>query len=137
MRTILFQSVLALAIFQLWNLRPQLNGLEVSKIELKASTVSRILRNTPLVSFESEYQAGSGVSRVETGRVRLDQTELERVFDPSHPLADESGHYQGSNVNLLIEVADAREAQRSYEANLKMFEQARQMSSDLMSLLQK
>ncbi|WP_439110704.1 flagellar basal body rod protein FlgC [Lentibacter sp.] len=89
------------------------------------------------VSFESEYQAGSGVSRVETGRVRLDQTELERVFDPSHPLADESGHYQGSNVNLLIEVADAREAQRSYEANLKMFEQARQMSSDLMSLLQK
>lgn len=89
------------------------------------------------VSFESEYQTGSGVSRVETSRVRLDQTELERVFDPSHPLADESGHYQGSNVNLLIEIADAREAQRSYEANLKMFEQARQMSSNLMSLLQK
>ncbi|WP_298677074.1 flagellar basal body rod protein FlgC [uncultured Lentibacter sp.] len=89
------------------------------------------------VSFESEYQTGANVTRVETGPVRLDQSELERIFDPSHPLADESGHFQGSNVNLLIEIADAREAQRSYEANLKMFEQARQMSSDLMSLLQK
>jgi len=52
-------------------------------------------------------------------------------------LADGSGHYEGSNVNLLIEIADAQEAQRSYEANLKMFEQTRQMSSNLMTLLQK
>ena len=89
------------------------------------------------VSFESEYQTGANVTRVETGPVRLDQSELERIFDPSHPLADESGHFQGSNVNLLIEIADAREAQRSYEANLKMFDQARQMSSGLMDLLRK
>ena len=33
--------------------------------------------------------------------------------------------------------ADAREAQRSYEANLKMFDQTRQMSSSLMELLRK
>jgi len=89
------------------------------------------------VSFETEFQSGTGVGRVETGRVRLDQSELESVFDPSHPLADGSGHYEGSNVNLLIEIADAQEAQRSYEANLKMFEQTRQMYSNLMTLLQK
>jgi flagellar basal-body rod protein FlgC len=40
-------------------------------------------------------------------------------------------------VNLLIELADAREAQRSYEANLKMFDQARKMSSSLMQLLRR
>ena len=64
-------------------------------------------------------------------------SDLEKVFDPSHPLADETGHFQGSNVNLMIEIADAREAQRSYEANLKMFDQTRQMSSGLMDLLRK
>jgi flagellar basal-body rod protein FlgC len=37
----------------------------------------------------------------------------------------------------MIELADAREAQRSYEANLKMFEQARKMSSSLMELLRR
>jgi flagellar basal-body rod protein FlgC len=69
--------------------------------------------------------------------VSLDRTELEQVYDPSHPLADETGHYEGSNVDLMIEIADAREAQRTYEANLKMFDQTRQMSSSLMDLLRR
>lgn len=89
------------------------------------------------VSFETEFGQRDSVGRVETSRVRLDQTELAKVYDPSHPMADESGHYDGSNVNLVIEIADAREAQRSYEANLKMFDQARQMSSSLMDLLRR
>ena len=37
----------------------------------------------------------------------------------------------------MIEMADAREAQRSYEANLKIFEQTRQMSARLMDLLRR
>ncbi|WP_299026883.1 flagellar basal body rod protein FlgC [uncultured Sulfitobacter sp.] len=90
-----------------------------------------------LVSFETALGQGQRVSKVEVGRVRLDQTDLSQVYDPAHPLADETGQYEGSNVNLLIELADAREAQRSYEANLKMFDQARKMSSSLMQLLRR
>ncbi|MEE4188514.1 MAG: flagellar basal body rod protein FlgC [Roseobacter sp.] len=89
------------------------------------------------VSFETAFDAGSGVSAVETGRVRLDRSSLERIYDPAHPMADEAGYYDGSNVDLLIELNDAREAQRSYEANLKVFEQTRKMSSSLMELLRK
>ncbi len=74
---------------------------------------------------------------VQAGRVKLDRRDLTRIYDPGHPMADDSGHYQGSNVDLMIEIADAREAQRSYEANLKMFDQTRQMSSSLMDLLRK
>ncbi len=88
-----------------------------------------------LVSFETALGQGDRVSEVSVGRVRLDQTDLSQIYDPAHPLADETGQYSGSNVNLLIELADAREAQRSYEANLKMFDQARKMSSSLMQLL--
>lgn len=90
-----------------------------------------------LVSFETDYTASRDIAGVETSRVRLDRSDLERVYDPSHPMASEDGYYDGSNVDLLIELSDAREAQRSYEANLKMFEQARQMSSSLMQLLRR
>lgn len=90
-----------------------------------------------LVSFETSFSAGDEMAKVEIGRVKLDRTDLEQVFDPSHPMADETGHYDGSNVDLLIELADAREAQRSYEANLKMFDQSRKMSRGLMDLLQR
>lgn len=89
------------------------------------------------VSFEELVQNGQRSGAVRTGPMRLDQSELTRIYDPANPLADESGHYNGSNVNLLIEIADAREAQRSYEANLKMFDQVRQMSSALMDLLRR
>lgn len=88
-----------------------------------------------LVPFETAFNAGSGVSKVETGRVQLDRSTLERVYDPAHPMADDSGYFDGSNVDLMIELGDAREAQRSYEANLKVFEQTRKMSSSLMDLL--
>lgn len=74
---------------------------------------------------------------VALGRTFLDRRALEKIYDPGHPLADASGHFDGSNVNLVLEIADAREAQRSYEANLKMFQQSRQMSSALNDLLRR
>lgn len=123
------------------------NSLKVTASALRAQAarlrhVSENISNadTPgyrrkTVSFEAVNE--DGVDLVRTGRVKLDRSALSQIYDPSHPLADASGHYQGSNVDLMIEIADAREAQRSYEANLKMFDQARQMSSSLMELLRK
>lgn len=89
------------------------------------------------VSFQAVRDMQSDVSQVRVGKVQLDRSDLEEIFDPNHPMADESGHYEGSNVDLMIEIADAREAQRSYDANLKMFEQTKQMSSSLMDLLKR
>ena len=89
------------------------------------------------ISFRSVMDAGQETGAVETGRVGLDRTALDRIYDPTHPMADANGNYDGSNVNLLIEIADAREAQRSYEANLKLFDQVRQMSTSLMELLRR
>ena len=89
------------------------------------------------VSFEAALGADDVPGTVRAGRVRLDRAALEQIYDPGHPLADDTGHYAGTNVNLVIEIADAREAQRSYEANLKMFDQARQMSRSLLELLRR
>ncbi|WP_099824720.1 flagellar basal body rod protein FlgC [Oceaniglobus indicus] len=88
------------------------------------------------VSFEAVLQGGAA-GQVEVGKVRLDRAELTRIYDPGHPLADATGSYDGSNVDLMIEIADAREAQRSYEANLKVFDQARQMAQGLLDLLRR
>ncbi|WP_420023234.1 flagellar basal body rod protein FlgC [Cereibacter azotoformans] len=85
------------------------------------------------VSFQSEPDSGL----VSTGPVRLDQSSLQKMYDPGHPMADGTGYYDGSNVDLVVEIADAREAQRSYEANLRMFDQARQMTQSLFDLLRR
>ena len=43
-----------------------------------------------------------------------------------------------TNVSTsIVEIADSREANRSYEANLRMFDQARQMAGALLDLLRR
>lgn len=88
-------------------------------------------------SFEAQTGLDQPAGMVQSGDVQLDQRELPRVFDPGHPMADESGHFLGSNVDMVVELADAREANRSYEANLRVFDQIRQMSSSLNELLRR
>lgn len=89
-------------------------------------------RRKELTFGENELDGGVAV----TG-LRLDDTPLPSVYDPTHPMADEAGYYLGSNVSLIVEVADAREAQRSYEANMRLFDQARQLSSSLLDLIKR
>ena len=121
-------------------------GVSASGLQSQAARLRHLSENianadTPgyhrkLIAFEpAGGDAPEGA--VAPGRVSLDQTPLERLYDPSHPLADAAGYHDGSNVNLLIEIADAREASRSYEANLKLFEQVRQMSNSLLDLLKR
>lgn len=90
-----------------------------------------------LVTFESVSGLRDDTGQVRTGRVQLDQSEPSQIYDPSHPMADGDGYYRGSNVNSILEMADSREAQRSYEANLRMFDHARKMSTSLLDLLRR
>ena len=86
-----------------------------------------------VISFQTNTETGT----VSVGPLKLDKRAAPKVYDPNHPLADTTGHYDGSNVDLVIEIADAREAQRSYEANLRLFDQARQMTQSLFDLIRR
>lgn len=118
------------------------SGMRAQSTRLRHLSENMANADTPgyrrkLTPFREEMQGGRATGGVQAAPVRLDRSELPQVFDPSHPMAGESGFYLGSNVDLMIEIADAREAQRSYEANLKMFDQARQMARGLLEILRK
>jgi flagellar basal-body rod protein FlgC len=113
-------------------------GMETQAMRLRH--VSENVANADTPGYRRKvmtFAEAMGTGLVEPGRVRLDQTDLVKIYDPGHPLADDTGHYDGSNVDLVIEIADAREAQRSYEANLRMFDQTRQMTQSLFDLLRR
>jgi len=76
-----------------------------------------------------------GVSLVKIKGVGVDKAPFRVEFEPSHPAADEKGYVKMPNVSLLLEMADMREANRSYEANLQMIKQARSMQSMTIDLL--
>ncbi|MBE3640226.1 flagellar basal body rod protein FlgC [Mangrovicoccus algicola] len=116
-------------------------GVKAQAMRLRYVTENVANADTPgfrrkTVPFEVK-DLGRGLHGVETGRVDLDPADLARIYDPGHPLADATGSYDGSNVKLIFEIADAREAQRSYEANLQMFDQARKMAGASLDLLRR
>lgn len=119
-----------------------MSGMQSQASRLLHSSENIANADTPgyrrkIVSFEQVMDGANPTGLVKTGPVQLDRSELPLIYDPSHPMADENGYYQGSNVDLVVEIADAREAQRSYEANLKMFGQAREMTRNLLDLLKR
>jgi len=56
-------------------------------------------------------------------------TDMELVYDPSHPDADENGYVTYPNVNIVQEMTDLISASRSYEANISAFNASKAMAS--------
>jgi len=87
------------------------------------------------ITFSAELDRLTGASLVEVENIGRDMSAFRVEFDPSHPAADEAGYVKLPNVNMLIEMADMREAGRSYEADLQVIRQARHMISMTIDLL--
>jgi len=67
--------------------------------------------------------------------IGTDQTPFQVEYDPGNPAADKDGNVKMPNVNVILEMADMREASRSYEADLQMIKQSRSMTSQMLDLL--
>jgi flagellar basal-body rod protein FlgC len=87
------------------------------------------------ITFQNALDREMGANLVKVKKVGLDPSEFTRKYDPSNPAADQSGYVKLPNVNALIEMNDMREAQRSYEANLKVIEVSRGMLQRTIDLL--
>ncbi|MBE9637052.1 flagellar basal body rod protein FlgC [Salipiger mangrovisoli] len=88
-----------------------------------------------VISFEEMIDRETGASMVGVSDVTQDDADFELRFDPSHPAANQDGFVKVSNVKTILELANMREASRSYQANLNMFETGRTMRSQLLDLL--
>lgn len=88
-----------------------------------------------VVTFRNELDRASGVSNVKVSGIVTDKAPFIREFNPSHPAADAQGYIQKPNVKTILETMDMRDAQRSYEANLNVFEAARSMLLRTIELL--
>jgi flagellar basal-body rod protein FlgC len=87
------------------------------------------------VTFENELDQAIGVDLVKIRSIGIDRSPFRMEQDPGSPAADEKGFVKLPNVNILVEMADMREANRSYEANLQVFKQSRELASMTIDLL--
>ena len=87
------------------------------------------------VTFESELDEATGANIVKVGSVEQHRSPFRLEHNPGHPAADQNGYVKMPNVDVMAEVADMHEANRSYEANLQVIKQAREMISLTIDML--
>lgn len=77
--------------------------------------------------------AGKGVR---VSKVTEDQwTEMKKVYDPSHPDADENGYVMYPNVDIVTEMTNLIDASRAYEANATAFSASKSIASKGLNML--
>jgi flagellar basal-body rod protein FlgC len=87
------------------------------------------------ITFRNALDRALGMETVQVDKVGTDRSDFRLKYDPGNPAADAKGYVKLPNVNSLIEMTDMREAQRSYEANLRAIEVARTMLQRTIDLL--
>ena len=89
-----------------------------------------------IVAFESvlNEKMGPNMQGVRISDVKRDETPGEILYNPEHPHADENGNVQMPNVNIAFEMVDMVTATRSYEANLAVVRNARQMANQALAI---
>ncbi len=88
-----------------------------------------------IATFEAEVNRSTGAQGVKVRTIDTDKTAFPRVYQPGNPAADAAGYVQQPNVNTLIEAADMKAAQRSYESNLNAIEAAKSLTMRTIDLL--
>jgi flagellar basal-body rod protein FlgC len=87
------------------------------------------------ISFAAELDRATGTSTVEVAGIGHDGSEFPVEYQPGNEAANDAGYVKMPNVNVLVEMADMREANRSYTANLQVIKQARELISMTIDLM--
>ena len=82
------------------------------------------------ISFDETLSMATGKTGngVKVSQIYEDSSEGNKVYDPSHPDADEDGYVTYPNVNTVTEMTDLIDATRSYEANVTALNASKNMA---------
>lgn len=90
-----------------------------------------IFRSSPMGRpFQHVFEEllGEQIRGVEVVRIEKKGGDFKRIYDPSHPDADNTGYVHYPNINLVEEMVNMLEASRSYEANVTAVKAAKGMA---------
>ena len=93
-----------------------------------------------VVVFESALQQAMGgdsasqMPLLQVARIEKDSRPGQSVYAPGNPDADDSGMLAMPNINIHEEMADMINASRSFEANLAVVKNARQIAMQTLAM---
>lgn len=96
-----------------------------------------IFRTVPMTkSFDEQLKnsVDKDIYGVEVIKIAPVPGDLKKIFDPTHPDADKDGYLHLPNVNLVEEMVQMLNANRSYEANASAIKAAKDMATKALDI---
>lgn len=99
-----------------------------------------VLQEVPSTTFRTKFNsllnksAAAAKGGVKVTEIIEDQRDLNPVYDPDHPDADENGYVMMPNVDPVKETIDGMSATRSYEANITAFNAIKLMAQKALEI---
>ena len=92
------------------------------------------------VVFQTDKDVSiAGASGVKVSEIKTSDAEPRYRYDPTHPLAIQSGERKGyvayPNIDLTTEMVNALESTRAYEANVGVMEITKNLSRETLTIL--
>ena len=89
---------------------------------------------TALRRAESRVNSDRNPGGVIATEIVEDPSDLEMVYDPEHPDADENGYVAMPNIDLVKETTDAMAATHAYTANITAFNAIKLMAQKALEI---
>ena len=97
-----------------------------------------VLQEVPATSFRTRFNSllnrTASKGGVKVTEIVEDQRDLNPVYNPDHPDANEEGYVMMPNVDLVKETVDGMSATRAYEANITAFNAMKLMAQKALDI---
>ncbi len=88
-----------------------------------------------VVSFETYFDQSADANLLRVKKILKDKSPPVKKYEPFDPAADKDGFVYEPDIKPIIEMTDMRDAGKSYEADLVMFQRVLSMLQNHVGLL--
>ncbi len=105
-----------------------LANIETTRTETGEPYRRKMVVMSPKPQYDSFRQAfDMQIEGVQIEEVVEDPAPFKKIYNPSHPDADQDGYLYKPNVDLMVETTNMMMARRAFEANVAAIKTTRQM----------
>ena len=118
-------------------MRAHSKSMEVISSNVANARTTDAGKGQPYRRLEASFktQSNDPVTGVAIQKIVTDMTDFQKILDPGHPQADQSGYVSMPNVHLPIEMMNLTVAARAYQANIAVLKRYQSMVESTLELL--
>lgn len=130
-------SRIAMSGIQAQNERMKIVSQNIANMDVTGATQNSDPYRRKMVFFENTIDPKTGNEVVRVKKVAQDNSDFILKYEPNHPAADANGYVKYPNVNIHVEMADAKEANRAVSVNASSMEMIKSMQFTLINMMKK